>query len=421
MRASAVDSLEIARMGACMAVSGGPLSGFRVIDLSAVVSGPLTAALLADQGADVIKIERTGAGDIQRHVGSKRNGFSGFFHVINRGKRSLALDLGTPEGRDVVHALARDADVVVQNFRPGVADRLGVGYAALAERNPRLVYLSISGFGQTGPRAGERAYDPIIQSYAGLTEVQGRIHLDHPEQPEQVNMLLLDKLTAWTGCQAITAALLARSRTGVGQHIELSMLDTALAFSWADVAADLILQGDGIEQRPPVGASGFMHRFADGWGASMTLSDDEFAGLCRVFARPQIAADPRFASVDGRMHHRLELRALMDGEFASVAAGMTVKEAAERMRAEEVPFARARRLGELHEDEQIVHNRVFREIDHPVAGRLRDARPAPLFSGTPVTPGGPAPSVGEHTRPLLSELGFTDAVIDDWYARGIVS
>jgi crotonobetainyl-CoA:carnitine CoA-transferase CaiB-like acyl-CoA transferase len=121
------------------------------------------------------------------------------------------------------------------------------------------------------------------------------------------------------------------------------------------------------------------------------------------------------------MRHRLELRALMDGEFATVAAGMTVKEAAERMRAEEVPFARARRLGELHEDEQIVHNRVFREIDHPVAGRLRDARPAPLFSGTPVTPGGPAPSVGEHTRPLLSELGFTDAVIDDWYARGIVS
>jgi len=399
----------------------GPLAGFRVIDLSAVVSGPLTAALLADQGADVIKIERTGDGDIQRHVGSKRNGYSGFFHVINRGKRSVALDLGTAEGVDIVRTLARDADVVLQNFRPGVVDRLGVGYAALSADNPRLVYLSISGFGQTGPRAGDRAYDPIIQCYSGMTDVQGRIHLDHPDQPEQVNMLLLDKLTAYTGCQAITAALLARSRTGEGQHIELSMLDTAIAFSWADVAADLILQGDGVEQRPPIGASGNMLRYRDGWGATMTLSNAEFVGMCRAYGVPHIAEDPRFATIDARMKHRLELRAVMDTEVADSAATMTVAEAAKRMKAEEVPFAHARRLTELYDDDQIRHNQVFRQFEHPVAGLMRDARPAPRFSRTPAAPGAPAPAVGQHTREILGQIGMTTETIDSLYARGIVA
>lgn len=398
----------------------GPLDGFRVLDLSAVVSGPLTGALLADQGADVIKVERTGAGDIQRHVGSKRNGYSGFFHVLNRGKRSIAADLGTPEGVDIVRRLARDADVVIQNFRPGVADRLGIGYAELAAEHPGLVYLSISGFGQTGPRARERAYDPIIQCYSGMADVQGRIHPEHPDQPEQVNMLLLDKLTAATGCQAITAALLARSKSGRGQHIELSMLDTAIAFAWSDVAADLILQGDGVDQRPPVGASGSVQRYADGWGATMTLSQSEFEGLCRAYGLPHLADDPRFATLDARMSHRAELREVMETEIAAVAATLSVEEVGRRMAAEQVPFARVRRLTELHEDAQVRHNRMFREIDHPVAGRLRDARPAPRFSATPAEPGAPAPTVGQHTRELLELAGLGDR-IEDYFSRGIVS
>jgi crotonobetainyl-CoA:carnitine CoA-transferase CaiB-like acyl-CoA transferase len=399
----------------------GPLAGFRVIDLSAIVSGPLTAALLADQGADVIKVERTGEGDIQRHVGSRRNGYSGFFHVINRGKRSISLDLGTPEGVDIVRRLARDADVVLQNFRPGVVERLGVGYADLAAANPGLVYLSISGFGQTGPRAGDRAYDPIIQCYSGMTDVQGRIHPEHPDKPEQVNMLLLDKLTAWTGCQAITAALLARSRTGRGQHIELSMLDVAIAFSWCDVAADLILQGEGVDPRPPVGASGNMLRYRDGWGATMTLSQAEFAGMCRALGVPHIADDPRFSTLDARMKHRLELRAVMDTEVADVAATLTLEEAARRLKAEDVPFARARRLAELHADPQVNHNGTFRDLVHPVAGPLRDARPAPRFSDTPAEPGGPGPTAGQHTREILEAAGYAPAAIEALFARGVVT
>ena len=398
----------------------GPLAGFRVLDLSAVVSGPLTGALLADQGADVIKVERTGEGDIQRHVGSKRNGYSGFFHVLNRGKRSVAVDLGTSEGVDIVHRLARTADVVIQNFRPGVVDRLGIGYAALSADNPGLVYLSISGFGQTGPRARERAYDPIIQCYSGMTDVQGRIHPEHPARPEQVNMLLMDKLTAATGCQAITAALLARSKTGAGQHIELSMLDTAIAFAWCDVAADLILQGDDVDARPPVGASGTMLEFADGWGATMTLSQKEFDGMCRAWGLEHIARDPRFCTLAARGAHRHELREILSEEVTRVTATLSVEEAGRRLAAEQVPFARVRRLTELHEDAQVRHNEIFRELDHPVAGPLRDARPAPRFSATPAEPGGPAPTVGQHTREILSEVGLAER-LDDYYARGIVS
>ncbi|MEZ5559619.1 MAG: CoA transferase [Pseudomonadales bacterium] len=397
----------------------GPLHGFRVLDLSAIVSGPLTAALLADQGADVIKVERTG-GDIQRHVGSRRNGYSGFFHVLNRGKRSIALDLGTAEGVQIVRRLAARSDVVVQNFRPGVVDRLGIGYDELSADNPGLVYLSISGFGSSGPRAGDRAYDPIIQCASGMTEIQGRIHREHPDQPEQVNMLLLDKLTAWTGCQAITAALLARARTGRGQHVELSMLDTAIAFAWSDTAADLILQGEGVDSRPPIGASGVLRRFRDGWGATMTLSQSEFEGMCRAFGLHDIADDPRFASLDLRHQHRTDLAATLNPRADDAAAMMTVAEAEARMREHDVPFARVNHLNELPDDPQIRNNRMFRELEHPIAGPLRDARPAPRFHGTPAEPGGPGPGVGQHTREILDEIGLGERA-DAWFEQGIIS
>jgi crotonobetainyl-CoA:carnitine CoA-transferase CaiB-like acyl-CoA transferase len=397
----------------------GPLAGFSVLDLSAIVSGPLTAALLADQGASVIKVERL-VGDIQRHVGSRRNGFSGFFHVINRGKRSIALDLGTDEGRTIVERLASRADVVIQNFRPGVIGRLGLGYERLSELNPKLVYLSISGFGQTGPRAGERAYDPIIQFYSGIAATQGRIHVEHPEQPEQVNQLILDKLTAYTGCQAITAALLERSKSGIGQHIELSMLDTAIAFLWPDTAADLILQGDGVDARPPVGASGNVAEFKDGWGTTMTLSDDEFHGMCRAYGCDHVAEDPRFATLEARQRNRPGLLEVMRADIAPAAKKLTLAEAAARFAAEDVPFARARRLTELHEDPQIVHNQVFGTIEHPSAGTLRQARPAPRFGRTAVSPGAPAPVSGQHTREILAEIGLGERY-DDWLARGIIA
>ncbi len=320
-----------------------------------------------------------------------------------------------------MEALAERADVVIQNFRPGVIARLGLGYERLNALNPKLVYLSISGFGQTGPRAGERAYDPIIQFYSGIAATQGRIHLEHPDQPEQVNQLILDKLTAYTGFQAITAALLERSKSGKGQHIELSMLDTAIAFLWPDTAADLILQGETASMRARLSAHrATLPSISDGWATTMTLSDDEFHGMCRALGCGHVGEDPRFATLAARQRNRPALLEVLRGEMADASRKLSLAEAAEKFAAEDVPFARARRLTELHEDPQIAHNQVFSTLEHPTAGTLRQARPAPRFGRTPAAPGGPAPVSGQHTREILAELGLSDRT-EDWLARSIVA
>jgi crotonobetainyl-CoA:carnitine CoA-transferase CaiB-like acyl-CoA transferase len=214
--------------------------------------------------------------------------------------------------------------------------------------------------------------------------------------------------------------LLERSRSGVGQHIELSMLDTAVAFLWADTASDLILEGAGVDARPPVGASGSVAEFKDGWATTMTLTDDEFAGMCRAYGCDHLASDPRFAALAARQRHRPELLEVLRTQILPAAKRLTLEEAAVRFTAEDVPFARARRLNELHEDAQIKHNELFRTLTHPVAGVLRDARPAPRFSRTPAAPGAAAPVAGQHTREILSELGLADHY-DDWLARHIVA
>jgi crotonobetainyl-CoA:carnitine CoA-transferase CaiB-like acyl-CoA transferase len=393
----------------------GPLAGVRVLDLSAVVSGPLAGTLLADQGAEVIKVERLG-GDIQRNVGSKRNGYSGSFHVINRGKRSIAVDLSQPKGVQIVQHLASSVDVVLQNFRPGVADRLGIGYAGIAATNSRVVYLSISGFGQTGPNAGRRAYDPIIQMYSGLADVQG---LRRGEGPEQVNQLLMDKLTAYTGFQAITAALYAREKNGSGQHIELSMLDTAVAFMWPDAGADNILLGEDIDHHAPISAAGTIVELVDGWGAIMTLSDNEFHGLCRALELEDVAVDNRFNTLRARQEHRQLYVELIKQRITAATQGMTVAALTDKLEAEHVPFARARTLDELPADEQITHNEMFFERQHPVAGRVREARPAPRFSATPTAATDVGPTIGQHTREILTEAGFA-AEIEELLAAGVV-
>lgn len=395
----------------------GPLDGVRILDLSAIVSGPLTATLLGDMGAKVTKVERVDTGDIQRHVGSKRNGYSGFFHMLNRGKQSIALDYGKPKGIEIVHKLVSKADVVIQNFRPGVADRLGIGYQKLSAINDQIIYLSISGFGQSGPQANTRAYDPIIQIYSGIAGAQG---LKRGEGPEQVNQLIVDKLTAYTGSQAILAALYSRSNTQKGQHIELSMLDTTAAFLWPDAGADMILQGDNIEHIPPIGGSGQLTEYADGWGATMMLSDAEFQGLCRSYELTDLAMNEKFSTVAARMTHHLEFVELFTKQVKEAASRLTIKEAEKRLLDNHVPFAKLRYLHELPDDPQLINNKLFREIDHPVAGRLRETRPAALFSETPAVAGGPAPGVGQHTRDILDSIDMLDQ-LDSLLGDGAVS
>jgi crotonobetainyl-CoA:carnitine CoA-transferase CaiB-like acyl-CoA transferase len=380
----------------------GPLEGIRIVDASAVMSGPLCATLLADQGADVVKVERPGIGDILRYVGSMRNGMSATFHVTNRGKRSIAINLAEARGIEILRQMIAGADVFLQNFRPGVAQRMGFGFEEMCALNPRLVYLSISGFGPTGPYSQKRVYDNVIQAYSGLNDVQS----GPSGEPEAIRQLVCDKLTAYTAAQAVTAALFARERTGEGQHVDLAMLDTAIGFLWPDAAVEHTLLEDDASVQAPIGRNYRLMTMSDGWATATPLTDSEFQGLCRAFGMHGAAEDPRFASVTDRMNNVEALAKLLQVDIVEKAATMSCDEVTRAFDREDVPSGIVRRLSELHEDPQVVSNETLVETEHPLAGRMREPRPAPRFETTPAHIGGGAPTLGQHTDEVLGELGL---------------
>jgi crotonobetainyl-CoA:carnitine CoA-transferase CaiB-like acyl-CoA transferase len=381
----------------------GPLDGFRVLDLGQLIAGPWAATMLADQGADVIKLERPGVGDLFRYVGSSRGGMSGMFHLLNRGKRSLALDLARPEGVEVFLELARGADVIVQNLRPGVVERLGIGYEQVRAVRDDIVYLSLSGFGPEGPYAQRGAYDNVIQSYSGLADAQA-----DPEtgKPEFVRQLLTDKLTAWAGAQAATAALLARALGRGGQHVELSMLATAIAFLWPDRAGHRILQGEGIDEQPPLGPNFKLLELADGFGTATAFTDAEFAGLCRALGLAEVAADPLLSSTAARMQNFDHMTATYRDKIGPAAAKLDRQSFERELVAQDVPHGVVRSIDELHADPHVVATGLFAERDHAVAGRLREPRHPARFHGTPLDGVGDAPTLGQHSDQILAEFGL---------------
>ncbi len=393
----------------------GPLHGIRILDLSIAATGPYAVALLADQGADVVKVERPGIGDIARWVGVSVNGLSALFQMCNRGKRSIAVDVQTPAGRSIVRRLARVADVVVQNFRPGVVDRLGIGDADLRRENPELVYCSISGFGPAGPYAGKGAYDTVIQAYGGLAANQA-----DPEtgEPQFLRQTAADKITALVAAQAITAALLARERGAGGQHLELSMLDAVVSFLWADAAGnEVLLDADGSRASSFV-ASFRPFRFRDGWGIATPTSDADFAGLCRAFG---VAGydDPRVATIAERNRHPELTRAIMDRCYHA-ARELTTTEAMGRLEAQRVPCGVVLSPAELAGDPHAEAIGLLVEDRHPTAGPIRQPRHPTQFTATPAVVGGPAPLLGEHTDRVLSEIGLGDEV-EALRADGVVA
>ncbi len=376
----------------------GPMAGVRVVDLTSMISGPVATMMLADQGADVIKVEPI-SGDLVRYMGPNREGLTSGFISANRSKRSLAVDLKTDQGMEVLRALVKTADVFVQNFRPGAIDRMGLGEDAVRALKPDIVYVSISGFGESGPYAHKRVYDPVIQALSGLADIQKD---GETGRPKMIRTIIPDKTTAVTAAQAITAALFARERGRGGQHVKLAMLDTMVAYLWPEGMAGYTFIGKEVKAARAQFAQDLIFQTTDGYITAGAVSDAEWQGMCRALERPEWLEDERFRTANDRIVNVRERLALT----AEVLATRSSAEWLERLDREGVPCAPVLQRHEVFEHEQIHINEMVAEHDHPVAGRIRQPRPAARFDRTPAAMQRHAPTLGEHSDEILAELGF---------------
>ena len=380
-----------------------PLEGMRVIALEHAVAAPICSRHLADLGAEVIKIERPGDGDFARGYDKLVHGQSSFFIWLNRGKRSITLDVKQPAARTVLQKLVDGADVLLQNLAPGAAARLGLGHADLAPRNPKLVVCDISGYGESGPFAQKKAYDLLIQAEAGLLSVTGT-----PEQPSRVGISIADIATGMYALSGILAALLRRGRTGQGANVKVAMLD-ALAEWMTYPVYSQAYGGQAVPRRPsshpllcPYGA----HRTKDGQVIFGIQNEREWVVFCeKALGRPELATDPRFANVAARVAHRAELTALIEDFLAS----MTSLEAAELLERAGIANGRLNEAKEVWEHPQFVARDRWREVATP-NGPVRALLPPFTFTDQEAAIG-PVPSLGEHTDAILRELGYQDAAI----------
>ena len=387
-------------------VSHGPLAGITVVDVSSAVAGPWVSSWLAELGAEVIFIEKVGVPDVMRMTGAISGDQSGSWVHLHRNKRGMDLDIRSETGRDILLKLVAQADVFVQNFRPGVVQRLQIDYPALSALNPELVYLSVSGFGPDGPYADRPVYDPIIQALSGMTEAQNGTY---------VKAVVADKTTAMAGTNAVLAALVARSNGAGGQHIELALLDAMLHWMWVEVFWNESLP-DG-EPAPTYSEWYEPWNTVDGQIAANWVNFEQYKGACHALGRPELADDPRFATRDARLQNADAQRS----EFAATLETMLTDDALSALEAADVPCARVVSRQEVFQDPQVLHNDIIISETHPTAGQIRTAKPPAKFSKTPTALTRHAPGKGEHTDEILSQLGLDSSEIDELRKHNIIA
>jgi len=388
------------------------LADVKVLDLTSMVSGPVAAMMLADQGADVIKVEPT-SGEQMRHIGPTVNKVTAAFFSCNRGKRSIGVDLKSEDGKKILFDLVTDADVLIQNFRPGAMERMGFGEPVLREINPRLIYVSISGFGEEGPYAHKRVYDPVIQALSCATDIQGDRATG---RPQMFRIIIADKVTAITAAQAISTALYAREKSGEGQHVRLSMLDAMLSLFWPEAMAGLTYADQEFDVRKYQGAMDLIYETQDRFITAGAISNNEWEGMCRALNREDLIDHPNFKTAQGRFTHNSERKDITAEEIKKWSS----EEILARFDQEGVPCAPIIDRSELLDHEQVLANGSIDRLYFEEFGEVRQARHPARFDKTPASVSRPAPRLGEHGREVLAALGYDTAAIDALVQAGTV-
>ncbi len=392
----------------------GALTGIRVLESTQHLAGPSCATFLADMGAEVIKIERPGQGDASRLLGKKQNGESPMYTALNRNKQSLTLNYKDPRAIKIFMQLAAESDIVVENNRPGVMDRLGLGYDAVHTVNPQIIYASVSGFGQSGPYRDLGGYDTIAQGMSGIMSATG----NEGAPPAKAGVPIIDIGTGLFTAYGILAAYIHRQRTGEGQYLDMALLDCAIAFSMWEAAA--VFSGGDVPR--PFGS---MHRRNQPHGAFKTkdgylcIAADQqhhWKVFCELVGLDHLTDDPRFATNADRVTHLADLQEAME----AVLVHKTSMEWNDMLSAAGVPCGPVYRYDQVFQDPHVQHRQMAVEVDHPKAGRMTITNTPLKLSQPPGSVQIPAPTLGQHTDAILSRLGYDDTTMAHYHAEGVV-
>ena len=389
----------------------GPLEGIKIIDISTIVSGPLAASMLGDQGAEVIKIEPPFRGENARVMGPIKEGSGALFAVVNRSKRSLAMDLKQEESKKIIYKLIEAADIIIDNFRPGALERLGLDYDKIKNHNPKIIQMSITGYGETGPYSKRRVYDPLIQATAGVCDAQSI-----EGQPKYMKTLMCDKITSLTAAQAMTAALYRREKTNKGQRITLSMLDTALYFMWSDSMYNYSWHGDDWSPMPNIADFYEPVKTKDGYIALVAINDNEFAGVLKAIGKEDLLKDERFSTTENRLMNVMEMQEILLNAYLDFTSDELVK----KMEENDVPAAKINKREEIFSDPQVINNQTVINTKKDGEDLLKGPKPPANFLENDCGEPSFMPALGEHSSEILKEYGFSDDEINNLIESQII-